>query len=249
MIFGTRHRHGSARAAIVITAVLLAGCAAGRGPDASPTTRVISSDSMRILERAIADARPAYETQGQALAAGVYGGTVLAAGRTVEPLAPPRTIDASPVAPPRHVDASPVALLGESAEDSPEPTRPPVPIAAATQPGAPRPTPAPGVEAEPPALEPNPRRDGPAPSTGPGAPVPGGRFTIQIAAFRDPESAARVAREAGSRVADLKLTVEPDDGLFRVVAGGWNSEAEARSRLPELRGAYPSAWVRERPVP
>ncbi len=129
-------RAGGRIVALAAAALLLAGCGARSAPAAAPTARPLPADSARLLELAIVSARPAYATQEQALAAGVYRGAALASAARANPPtdrrpsaaapapttpAPETPVRNSPVrqAPPVEVApraSSPVALLGEETD-------------------------------------------------------------------------------------------------------------------------------------
>jgi len=78
---------------LVLGAGLLPACSVAREPQ---PRRVLSPDSMELLQRAILRARPAYGTHAQALRAGVYGDLDQALAQAVE-----RTPEVGPPTPPR----------------------------------------------------------------------------------------------------------------------------------------------------
>jgi hypothetical protein len=235
--------------------ILLLGACSTRGTGPTTGPRTLPVDSARILERAIADARPAYATQAQALGAGVYQRPMLAATpprppeqpvHRAEPIPAPRAESpAAPVPPPAprapagaeptvRRNASPVALLGDETNS------------------APRPEVSPQVALEHPALSgvaPGAAGDLPAEDRTPGRAVEEERYVIQVAAFRDLTSARRALSDVERALPSLSAGIEEEDGIYRVVVGGWPREAVARERLPAIRESFPTAWVRNRAVP
>lgn len=98
----------------------------------------------------------------------------------------------------------------------------------------------------------------PAPAAQNGAPPaaavdpssrPAPRFVVQVAAYRDRESAGIALAEAARLLPSLSATIEEASGTFRVVVGGWSTAAAAAADLPGIRSIYPSAWVRAASVP
>lgn len=205
--------------------LLLSGCAPGRTPPAA-TLRSLPADSAQILARALASARPAYSTQEEALRAGVYR----AAGTTRSADASQSVSSAGPVA-----SAPAAATVPPSAAGTPERTDP-----ERTDPAVRTRTPPAAEDAGPTS---RPRSEGSGPT------LRGSGYVVQVAAFRDLPSATRTALEAGRSLPGLEVAVEEDQGLFRVVLGGWPDEESARERLVSVRQLYPSAWVRRRAVP
>jgi hypothetical protein len=291
------------RLGIVVAAALLVGACGGRAATpVSSSARPLPVDSARLLERAIAAARPAYPTQEQAIAAGAYRGILLAEAARPAPQPVPVTPAASAparvtVAPPPAAapptptvaaEAQPraevewhapvreapagVTLLGDEEAPPARPTnaaeaahggsRTPAPPAQSRLPAAPTP---PVVDA-PAADRAAPSQRGVAAERGSALPAPDdegvgpgeaaarssglrGRFVVQVAAYRDRDSAERAMQEAARVLPDLEFLLENDAGLFRVVAAAWATEQEAREHLPVIRQRYPSAWVRPRTLP
>lgn len=89
---------------------------------------------------------------------------------------------------------------------------------------------------------------GASPPAAPTVP-PEGAFVIQIAAFRDAASAEGVAAVARRDFPDLTVVVEVAGGVHRVALAGWPSTTAAEAALTGVRARFPTAWVRQRPLP
>jgi hypothetical protein len=231
--FTSKRRPRAIARVIVGTGLLLAllpACATRAAP--RPSARPLPADSAALLAAAIERARPAFPTQGEALAAGVYresGAPVLAA-------APPARATPAPAAP---STATAAATGGATAPAAAPPSphhAPPPPAPADVHPertaAITMPTPELADRSE----------------SGPG-PLEVPRYVVQVAAYRDPGSAALARDEAARRLPDLPARVEEQGGMHRVVVGGWTEEGAAERRLAEIREAYPTAWVRALALP
>jgi cell division protein FtsN len=184
----------------VVGLAVLSGCSAERPAPIGP--RALPADSAAILAAALHRARPAYDTQAEALRAGVY--------RAMAPVA---------AAPP-----------------APRPTLPP-----ATTPVAPARRPEDAVARQQPS--------DPRPAAADRSAAARAEYVVQIAAFYDISSAERAAATARRDLPGFMVRIDEDAGLFRVSMGRWLDAAAAGLRLDEIRGFYPSAWVRLRPLP
>lgn len=179
----------------------LAACAPARA--AAPRAS-LPPDSLALLRQALDRVRPAFQTQAEAIRAGVYarretGPLVLGEPSAVPPAAPP---PAPPAVPPG------VPVAPPPAAPEPAPARPDLPVP--------------------------PREHA---------------YVVQIAAYRDEASARAASEDALRTFPTLVPVVEVADGWFRVALAGWPDEHAARAALPPIREIYPSAWVRQRPVP
>ncbi len=82
------------------------------------------------------------------------------------------------------------------------------------------------------------------------APVPAGRFTVQIGAYKMAENAERIAALAKERFGKNVYTI-PDKikDVYKVMVGDFSVKDEARSFRDEMVQQYPSdykdAWVSE----
>jgi cell division protein FtsN len=73
----------------------------------------------------------------------------------------------------------------------------------------------------------------------------GGRYVIQIAAYRDAAAAEIAAGALGRYFPGLDVRVEEGAGHFRVALAGWTTAADARAALPSVRERFPDAWLRQ----
>lgn len=70
------------------------------------------------------------------------------------------------------------------------------------------------------------------------------RFVIQVAAFRDPDTARDVAALLGRRHPEYPTRVAAsENGLHRVWLGGWETREQAAAVLDVVRQRYPEAWI------
>jgi cell division protein FtsN len=200
---------------------VLGGCSAE--PPARMGPRVLPADSAAILATAVQRARPAYETQAEALRSGVY--------RSAPPVtAPP--ITAPPV-------TAPAATAPAGAAPQVAPPREPSPV---NPPVAP-------TRGQDDAVVRRQQTSDPPPVTSNRSEAARAEYVVQIAAFRDLSSAERAAATARRDLPGMVVRIDEDTGLFRVSVGRWLDLAAAGLRLDEIREFYPSAWVRARPVP
>ncbi len=78
------------------------------------------------------------------------------------------------------------------------------------------------------------------------APVPRGRYFVQVSALRDRAAAERVARELRGRGYTVQLFPDRDRGgeVMRVRVGSYATREEARAAAQKLgREGHPGAWV------
>lgn len=75
-----------------------------------------------------------------------------------------------------------------------------------------------------------------------------GLYVVQVAAYRDRESALAAAAQAEQRFPELQVVIETTGEYFRVAMAGWPFAEEAKPALQAIRTHYPTAWLR-RSVP
>jgi cell division septation protein DedD len=127
---------------------------------------------------------------------------------------------------------------------------PPAPMLAnAPAPTSPAPTARPAPTSPAPAPPPSPESR-PAPASLPRAlPAATGPFVIQLAAFRERDSADALVLYLRERFPDWLVVVEESIDVIRVALGEWNSATSAEEFLTTVRSEYPDAWVRTRRLP
>lgn len=69
------------------------------------------------------------------------------------------------------------------------------------------------------------------------------RFVIQVAAFRDPDSARDLAALLRRHYPEYPAQVVPEGDLYRVWLGAWGTREEALGALELVRRRHPGAWI------
>lgn len=219
----------------LLLALVAAACASAPGRISPPPAGDRTDDPE--FEAARRAARPEFETQADALAAGIYERFVHP--DSVRPAAPSparRRSDPVPEGPPSGAgDPSTGALLGTL---SGEPWY---------------------DRARAPRDETGPAGDDPGPVTTPdGAPgaadppiggnVPAGRWTLQLGAYTSETGAFVRIRQLERDFPDVPRWYVEADGLWRVYLGRWGDRGGAdRARSAVARRGYAEAWVTRAP--